>query len=464
MIKNVEADYLIIGGGASAMAFVDTMLSESDATFIIVDKQASPGGHWNHAYSFVTLHQPSAFYGVPSKELSKGVKDQIGLNKGLNELASGAEIVAYYGDLMRERFLPSGRVQYFPLCEYTENGHFHSLMTGEQFKATFKKKSVNTTYFKTSIPATHTPAFDIDESVNFIPLNGLVNLTEPAEGFTIVGGGKTGIDAVLWLLEQNIDPDNISWIMPRDAWFLDRKNTQPTEEFFEDAIGAQARQFEAIAAAESQEDMFLRLEKAGVLLRLDPQITPKMFHGATVSQLELEQMRRIKNIVRMGRVTHIQADKIILEQGEIATSSNRVHVDCTASAISNLETRPVFENKHIYIQTVRSYQPTFSASFIAHIENNYDDEEKKNKLCSVVPLPNHLEDFVDMTYRNLMNQYFWSKEPGIKAWLKANRLDGFMRLVDNVKFYEFGKLKILNRMRLAAKPAVAKLKAFRDNR
>jgi hypothetical protein len=29
--KPIETDYLVIGGGATAMAFVDTLLSESDA-------------------------------------------------------------------------------------------------------------------------------------------------------------------------------------------------------------------------------------------------------------------------------------------------------------------------------------------------------------------------------------------------------------------------------------------------
>jgi len=38
-----DCDYLVKGAGASAMAFVDAMLRESDATFTIVDKRAAPG-------------------------------------------------------------------------------------------------------------------------------------------------------------------------------------------------------------------------------------------------------------------------------------------------------------------------------------------------------------------------------------------------------------------------------------
>lgn len=126
----------------------------------------------------------------------------------------------------------------------------------------------------------------------------------------IIGGGETGIDAVLWLLENQIDPDHITWIMPRDAWLIDRKNTQPSRDFFTHTIGAQATQAEAIAEAENIEDLFNRLEKGGVLMRLDPNVRPKMFHGATISSEELKQLRRVKNIVRKGRVTRLDTDKI----------------------------------------------------------------------------------------------------------------------------------------------------------
>ena len=460
MSENIKVDYLIVGAGASGMAFADTMLTESTASMILVDKEPKPGGHWNHAYSFVTLHQPSSFYGVSSKELSRGVIDKVGLNKGLNELASGAQINAYYDDLMREVFLPSGRVHYFPRCEYLGNGLIKSLVTGKTFTVTFNKL-VDSTHYKTSIPATHTPAFDIDDDVNFIPPNDLPYLSAPIKGVTIIGGGKTAIDSCLWLLEQGVPADDIMWVMPRDAWFIDRKNTQPSSEFFFDTMGAQASQMEAIADSTSIADMFLRLEKSGVFLRLDPQVLPKMFHAATVSQQELEMIKQIKNVIRQGRVVSLHKDKMLFKQGTVALPEGQTVVDCTASAISNIEIKPVFSDNIITLQTIRAYQPVFSASFIAHIELTYQDIEKKNNLTHVVRLPNHDYDWIELTYVNMMNQFFWSKEPGLKKWLQNSRLDGFMHMVSAVKFYEFSKLAVLNRMRKAAKPSIAKLKSYR---
>ncbi|OWY61309.1 hypothetical protein B7486_64465, partial [cyanobacterium TDX16] len=62
-----STDYLVMGAGAVAMAFTDALLEASeDATVVLVDRRDRPGGHWNDAYPFVRLHQPSSFYGVSS--------------------------------------------------------------------------------------------------------------------------------------------------------------------------------------------------------------------------------------------------------------------------------------------------------------------------------------------------------------------------------------------------------------
>lgn len=457
--QRLEADYLIVGSGAVGMAFADILLTESDASIIIVDQHQQPGGHWNVAYPFVTLHQPSAFYGVSSRELSKGHKDQVGLNKGLADLASGAEVLAYFDQVMRQQFLPTGRVQYFPMCNYLGDGLFEHALTGQRYRAN-TGKTVDATYLKTSVPATHTPSFKIDAGVQFMPLNNLPKVKQPADSYVVIGGGKTGIDACLWLLDQHVDPDRICWIVSRDAWLLDRRNTQPSDEFFASTIGSMAAQFEAIATAESVPELFEKLEDAGVLLRIDKTVKPQMFHGATISQLELEQLRRIRNVVRKGRVLHLQANQIVLEQGSIPTSATNLHIDCSASAITNLAIKKVFQGDLITPQTVRSYQPVFSAAFIAHVEANYHNEAEKNRICSVVPLPNHDTDWIRMMAALMMNQYQWSKVEELRNWLLTNRLDGMGKLVKNAAKDDEEKQAILKRMRANAGPAMMKIQRF----
>ena len=61
MVTQLETDYLIIGSGAMGMAFADTLLDETQADMIIVDRHAKPGGHWNVAYPFVRLHSAIVF-------------------------------------------------------------------------------------------------------------------------------------------------------------------------------------------------------------------------------------------------------------------------------------------------------------------------------------------------------------------------------------------------------------------
>jgi cation diffusion facilitator CzcD-associated flavoprotein CzcO len=55
------------GSGAMSMGFVDVLLQETDATIAIVDRGAAPGGHWNHAYAFLRLHQPAPRYGLAAR-------------------------------------------------------------------------------------------------------------------------------------------------------------------------------------------------------------------------------------------------------------------------------------------------------------------------------------------------------------------------------------------------------------
>ncbi len=126
----LSADYLVIGSGAMGMAFTDVLVSETDATVVMVDTHHRPGGHWNDAYPYVRLHQPSAFYGVNSKPLGNDVKDQTGWNAGLYELASGAEVCAYFDQVMQRQLLPSGRVKYFPCCEHQGEGRPQSPVQG----------------------------------------------------------------------------------------------------------------------------------------------------------------------------------------------------------------------------------------------------------------------------------------------------------------------------------------------
>jgi len=195
-------------------------------------------------------------------------------------------------------------------------------------------------------------------------------------------------------------------------------------------------------------------------VRIDKDVRPKMFHGATISRAEVEELRRLKNIIRMGRVQHITETEIILDEGTIPTSKNIVHVDCSARAVANEEIVPVFQGDKIIPQMVRSYQPVFSAALIAHVEASYDDEAEKNRLCGVVPLPNHDTDYIRFTAAFMMNQYNWGQDKDLSKWLLGNRLDGFSDMVAGVSKEDTDKRAVLSRIRKNAPMAVMKLQQY----
>ncbi|MEM9571331.1 MAG: NAD(P)-binding protein [Pseudomonadota bacterium] len=456
----IEVDYLIVGAGAMGMAFADIVLSESDKTVLLVDMHQKPGGHWNDAYPFVTLHQPSAYYGVSSKELSKGIVDTIGLNKGLQDLATGPEIMAYFDEVMRYQFLPTGRVTYLPMCKYEGDGKISALTSDKTYQVKVREKTVDATWLKTTVPSTHTPNFEVAEGVKMMPLNDLPKVMEQPSRYVIIGGGKTGIDAVVWLLENHVDPDQIHWVRPRDAWLLRRETTQPDSQFFEATMGAQASQMEAIAAAESIDDLFDRLENVEMFTRIDTDVRPTMFHGATISDPELAELRRVKNVIRKGRIQRIELDQIVFDDGTLPNDPDTLFVDCSACAVGNSEEAEIFHGDTIRLQTVRTVQPVFSAAFIAHIELTRDSEEEKNRICQVVPLPNHATDWIRMQSAFMMNQYTWSQEKDLRQWLLDNRLDGYSQLVAGIKEDETEKLAIMKRLRDNAVPSVMKLQQF----
>ena len=93
LMGEIETDYLVVGAGASGMAFVDTLLSLTDARVVLVDREPRPGGHWLHAYPFVRLHQPSANYGVASRPLGDDGLDA----DGFYERATASQIVDHFG-------------------------------------------------------------------------------------------------------------------------------------------------------------------------------------------------------------------------------------------------------------------------------------------------------------------------------------------------------------------------------
>ncbi|MFI4977983.1 MAG: NAD(P)-binding protein [Solirubrobacterales bacterium] len=456
----IDTDYLIVGAGAAGLAFADALIAESDADVVIVDRRDRPGGHWNDAYPFVRLHQPSAYYGVNSLPLGGDAIDEAGPNAGWYGRATVTEICDYFQRVL-EQLLASGRVRFFGMCDYagdwSSEHRFVSRLTGKRSTVRVRRRVVDATYLSPSVPSTHTPSFAVDPNVRLIPINDLVTLTEPGSGYTVLGAGKTAMDACGWLLENGVEPEAIRWIRPRDTWLLDRAFQQPLE-LVGSLMEGLSLQVQAAACAENVADLFHRLEACGQLVRLDPAVEPTMYRCATISQAELENLRLIDNVVRLGRVTHIGETRIVLEAGSIPTDAKQIYVDCTADGAHRMPGRAVFDPSRITLQAVRTCLPSFNAALIAFVESAREDDAEKNRLCPPNPYPNAAVDWIAMSAISHRVQMTWFEEPDLLAWMERSRLDVARGI--NAHLSEPQTQAAVARFLANLEPAVEKLESF----
>jgi len=419
-LATIEADYLVIGAGATAMAFVDTLVSETDSTVVIVDRNDSPGGHWNSAYPFVRLHQPSAYYGVNSRRLGGDTIDSAGLNKGYYELAGGAEVCAYFDAVMHQQLLPTGRVSYFPMSEYLGDGRIRTL--GGDDVDVAARRTVDSTFVGITVPSMRRPPYEVAQGVDCIPPNDLPRRAAH-DRYVIVGAGKTSMDTCLWLLRHGIAPERLTWIKPRDSWLLNRANIQPGPQFTKNVLADVTGQLRSIEKAESVDDLFARLADAESLLRIDESVQPDMYRCAIVSRAELEQLRRVDDLVRMGHARAIEPGRVVLEGGAVPVAGSALYIDCTAVGLGRGDVTSVFDGDHITLQTVRTCQPVFSAALIGHVEAAYTDDDTRNALCAPIPNPEVPLDWLRMMHTYNENQIRWFDEPEMMAWLDSARLN-----------------------------------------
>lgn len=422
----ISTDYLVAGAGASALAFVDTLLSETDATVTIVDRRASVGGHWNDAYPFVRLHQPSSYYGVASRPLGAGRLDSAGLNAGYEELASGIDVLAYFQAVMREDMLPTGRVRFEPLTEHLGGGRLRHLISGA-LSEVHHGRLVDATLCENGIPATHARKFDVAGEVACIAPNTLPRRAPGHGHFAVLGAGKTAMDTVIWLLEAGAAPEQIRWVVPRDPWMINRAFTQPSGAFYPQVAGSMIAQLEALGAATSESDFALRMEAAGIWMRLDAEVMPGILHGPTVSEAEAARLRAVRDVVRMGHVQSLEPGRMVLAGGSVAAAPDTLYIDCTARALGHTSTQPIFTEERIGLQMIRLYQPTFSTALLAKIESLPIDVKAKNALAAPVPMTDSVTDWVRSQIVTTMNQMAWGQVPELRDWIRACRLDGFGR-------------------------------------
>jgi hypothetical protein len=453
----IDTDYLVIGAGALGMGFVDTLIEHSDADVVMIDRRHRPGGHWLDSYPFVQLHQPSMNYGVNSTPLGQDRVDRSGRDAGFYERAAGTEICGYYDEVMRHRFLASERVRFFPMCDYLGDRRFRSRVTGVETSVAVRRRVVDATYMASRVPATDPPPFEVADGVPCVPVGALTGVKNAHAGYVIIGAGKTAMDAACWLLDQGTAPRDITWIRPRDSWILNRAFFQPgvgVVPTFEGVV----LELEAVAECDSIEQVYERLEEHQVVLRIDPSIHPSMLKGATASVGELDQLRRIDNVVRLGHVERIDPNAITLAQGSIPTSPDHLHIHCASAGLSDNVPRPIFTDESITLQPVTRVSLSLSTALSAFVEASGRSTDEKNRLCRPNAWPHTPFDWTRHLLTGMKTEMEWQGVPDVMAWVEDSRLNLVRGLDQDPDKAAVADLQ--RRFITALFPALAKLDEF----
>jgi hypothetical protein len=314
-------------------------------------------------------------------------------------------------------------VTFLPASEYRAEGSDHvvtSHVSGERTTVRVRRRVVDAAYLSPTIPATTPPPFAVADDAHVVPVNQLAGLAEAPGEYVIVGAGKTATDGIVWLLRNGVDPDRIVWVRPRDPWMLNRATVQPEPAV---ALGLSADVMAAAEEAESLEDLFLRLEDAGVMLRIDPKVVPTMAKAPTLGQWELDLLRTVGRVVRMGHIQRVTAGEIVFDRGTLPIARDALVVHCAASGLQHPPTVPIWGPDAIRLQTIRAGFPCLGAALAGYVEATRDDDTERNRLCPPNVYGNSLVDWARMQVRGSRASARFSSEPDIAAWVNACALN-----------------------------------------
>jgi hypothetical protein len=286
-------------------------------------------------------------------------------------------------------------------------------VSGRRTEVRVRRRVVDARYLSPQIPALTPAPFGVSDGAHVLPVNDLVRLEAAPSQYVIVGAGKTATDACVWLLGNGVDPDDICWVRPRDPWMLNRAVVQPNPAVF---LGMAADVLQAAAEATSPDDMFLRMEDAGVMLRIDRTVVPTMAKTPTLAEWELDLLRSIENVVRLGYLRDVEPGRLRLDAGDVSIASDAVVVHCAAAGLQYPPLVPIWGPETITLQPIRAGFPCFGAALAGFAEAVIETDDEKNRLCPPSPLPNSPSDWPMWQVLGNRAAMSFGTHDGLKAW------------------------------------------------
>jgi hypothetical protein len=185
------------------------------------------------------------------------------------------------------------------------------------------------------------------------------------------------------------------------------------------ALGLAFDTMSAAAGAESLDDLFLRLEAAGVMLRIDHDVVPTMAKTPTLGEWELDLLRTVEDVVRLGHIRQVTRTEVELDHGTVRLAPGSLVVHCAASGLAYPPVVPLWQPDAIRLQTIRVGFPTFCAALAGYVTATRDDDRERNRVCPPNALPDTRASWAQMQVRGTLATRQYMAEPDIAAW--ANR-------------------------------------------
>lgn len=496
------------------MSFVDTLLAHHHCdsigavSVVMVDPHSEPGGQWHDSYDFVRLHQPSSMYGVETERLEPVPSPEDGTTTSTTTTkeqeehrATRKEILQYYQKVQQKLetnysfYFVGGAMfdlkQISSALGTTSNGtgsYMLDLLQSEDPQKPAQKHSikvlkrvVDARFLEPDLPVAVPPKFSFDPNViQCVPVNALVSMQQQQQQssyqhYVIVGGGKTGMDAVTYLLTvQNVKPEDILWVVPNDVWITARENIGSCIEFLHTSAeiaeqGTENDNLEKLVQSpQFLQNGFLEWERSGKIYRLhadDSNDIPQKFKDATLSKDEVQLLQQVPVLRRQGRIQAIASngDLILTNKNTVVplpwrkkhgndncsqedlVVNKTVFIHCSAGAFNytkhpQIPPPPIFAPGRIILQDVYGTPGfCFVGSILAMIEcQSQLSDEEKNRLC-LSPQPTTDEaknqdplgpsggDITGLSMENglvqrLLNLKHWLALPKVRPWLFTNRL------------------------------------------
>jgi hypothetical protein len=143
----------------------------------------------------------------------------------------------------------------------------------------------------------------------------------------------------------------------------------------------------------------------------------------TLGAWELDLLRTVDNVVRLGHIKQVTRREIVLDGGSVPLAPGSLVVHCAASGLQYPPLVPVWGPDRIRLQTIRVGFPCFCAALAGYVEATRDDDRDRNRLCPPNNLPDSPSDWAQMQVRGTLAARSYGAEPDIAAWTNSCALN-----------------------------------------